>query len=69
MTEEEIRALGRRVAQIELNMAVSEERYRNINENLNSIKGTLNKLAWLVISAVITAGLAVAFGGGLPFGQ
>ena len=65
-----VRALEKRVTVLETQDAVRKERDIHIDQRFDTIErmhretqSTLQRLAWLVICAVITAGLAALLGG------
>lgn len=68
--DDDVKSLERRITILETQDAVRKERDHHIDQRFDILErmqretqGTLQRLAWLVIGAVITAGLAVLLGG------
>jgi hypothetical protein len=71
--EDDFRQLDRRVGLLETRDAVRLERDVHIDRRFDRLEamqkdtqGTLNRLGWLIISAVILAALTALVSGGLP---
>lgn len=62
------KALTARLNKVETNDAVSQVHRTNVEKRLDAIENTLQKLAWLIISAIILAAMAWMIGGGLAVG-
>ncbi len=54
-----------RVTSLEKNEAVADERFKHIVGSLDDIKGTISKVAWIVITAVLMAILTFMLKGGM----
>lgn len=59
------KALTLRLNKVETNDAVSQVHRNNVEKRLDSIENTLQKLAWLIISAIVLAIMAWVISGGL----
>lgn len=73
--EEDIKALDRRVAVLETRDAVRlekdahmDKRFDRLEQMQRDTQGTLNRLAWMVVSAVVVAALAALLNNGGVFG-
>lgn len=71
--EDEFRQLDRRVCLLETRDAVRLERDVHIDRRFDRLEamqkdtqGTLNRLGWLIISAVLMAAIAALLSGGFP---
>lgn len=51
-------------SQMDISNAVRDEQYRTIKEDLKSIKGTLSRLAWLMITGIAMGFIAFMINGG-----
>ena len=54
-----------RVGALEIKEAVMDERYKNIQGSLETIKGSITKVGWIVIGSIITAFMGFLLSGGL----
>lgn len=61
----DIEALKVEVAALKLTNAVSQERYRHIDEKLTKIEGALSRLMWIVLAAVLGGIVTFIMSGGL----
>ncbi len=57
-----------RVFSLEKAEVVTEERFKNIQKSLDKIDGSVSKVGWTIISAVILALVAFMLKGGLNVG-
>lgn len=57
-----------KIATMETNDAVATVHRENVERRLDAIENTLQKLAWLIISAIILAGMTWIIGGGFTLG-
>lgn len=55
----------RRISSLERDQAVGEERFRHIQESLVHIQSSISKGVWIVLTAVLTAALALVLKVGL----
>jgi hypothetical protein len=60
-----ILALEQWRAQMDIANAVRDEQYRTIKEDLKAIKGTLSRLAWLMVTGIAMGFIAFVINGGL----
>lgn len=57
-----------RLTELEVKSAVDHERHDNIIKRLDKIDGHINKLVWLIITAIIGAFMAFLIRGGFHVG-
>lgn len=62
--ENRLSALEAWRSQMDIATAVRDEQYRGIKEDLKSIKGTLSRLAWLMITGIAMGFVAFMINGG-----
>lgn len=53
--------LEERVRKVEVRMAMAEQRMDTVSQDVKDIKTTLSRLNWLLISAIVVAGLNLIF--------
>ena len=71
--EKRMNSIGLTVAAMETERAVSEEkrkfmeaRFNQIDRRLEKIDGHISRLVWLIIAAIMGAGMSFVMSGGMP---
>lgn len=65
MTEEQLRALEKRVTTLERDYAVGAERHTQIVSRLDKIEGNISKLVWLIVTAIAGGFMGFIMRGGM----
>ena len=67
-TDERFARLDDRLTKLEVKSAVDHERHDNIIKRLDRIGGHINKLVWLIITAIVSTFMTFVVRGGLHIG-
>lgn len=67
VSEDEFNQVRTHVEDLRMDMAVRAETQRSIEKRLDAIESVLSRLTWLIVTAVVTAVIAmVVYSGGTP---
>ncbi|GAA0311617.1 MULTISPECIES: hypothetical protein [Rhodovulum] len=64
-----LNVLEPRVAKLEVDRAVGEERFKHIQTSLDRIQSSTSKVVWIVLTAILGGIMAFIINGGLNGGQ